>query len=77
MKTYKATRVITEEPTPEVILDLINVEDESDRIMCAPDEFTEGDIVTELDITCEENMYIDADGNCGTGLFAYNSVMPY
>lgn len=71
MKTYKAT--LTDFGTgyfnPEV-MDLINVDDATDKIMAAPDEFTEGEIVTEEQIRIEYCAMVD-DQCYGGGDFAF------
>jgi hypothetical protein len=65
MKTFK---VKIEKGTD--VADLININDETDRIPGAPDEFVDGEIVTEDNITMEENGYVDDQG-VGTMLFAF------
>lgn len=65
MKTFK---VYFEKGTD--IVDLINVDDESDKIPAAPDEFVIGEIINEDDIILRENRYVDDQG-VGTMLFAF------
>lgn len=72
-KVYRVVLATFEsgETNPEV-MDLVNVDDESDRIMCAPDEFEVGEIVREGEFTLEEANYVDEQ--CyGTGLFAFKN----
>ena len=72
-KVYRVVLATFEsgETNPEVI-DLVNVDDESDRIMCAPDDFEVGEIVREGEFTLEEANYVDEQ--CyGTGLFAFKN----
>jgi len=52
------------------VVDLINVNDESDTIPGAPDEFVDGEIVSEDEIILKENSYVDDQG-VGTMLFAF------
>lgn len=73
-KVYRVVLATFEsgETNPEV-MDLVNVDDESDRIMCAPDEFEVGEIVREGEFTLEEANYVDEQ--CyGTGLFAFKKL---
>ena len=71
MKKFKVILAVFEngETNPEV-LDLVNINDESDRIMAAPDEFIEGEIVSDYDISLEECNMVD-DHCFGTGIFAF------
>ena len=72
-KVYRVVLATFEsgETNPEV-MDLVNVDDESDRIMCAPDEFEVGEIVRDGEFTLEEANYVDEQ--CyGTGLFAFKN----
>ena len=52
------------------ILTLVNIEDNYDRIMAAPDEFTLNEIVGENEIDIETRQYTD-DHGFHTGWFAY------
>ena len=52
------------------VVDLINVNDETDTIPGAPDDFVDGEIVTEDEIELKENNYVD-DQSLGTMLFAF------
>jgi len=65
MKTF---RVYFEKGTD--IVDLVNVNDESDTIPAAPDEFVIGEIINEDEIILRENRYVDDQG-VGTMLFAF------
>jgi len=60
MKNYKVILTVFEngETNPEV-MDLVNVNDSTDRIMAAPDEFNVGEIVNENDFYLDEAMYVD------------------
>lgn len=71
MRTFKAVLAEFEsgETNPEV-MDLVNINDETDKIMCAPDEFEVGDIVQEKDFYLEEQMMVD-DQCYGLGMFAH------
>tara|TARA_S200002703_G_scaffold117328_1_gene102936 strand:- start:2849 stop:3088 length:240 start_codon:yes stop_codon:yes gene_type:complete len=71
MKKFKVvlTEFLNGETNPEV-MDLVNIKDKSDRIMAAPDEFTEGEIVSENGIELKECQYVD-DQTFGTCLFAF------
>jgi hypothetical protein len=66
MKKY----VVVVSKTNSEKVDLVNVEDDSDTIPAAPDEFTEGDIITEEDFYLEKNSYVD-DETYGNMLFAF------
>jgi hypothetical protein len=52
------------------VVDLININDETDIIPGAPDEFVDGEILTEDEITLKENSFVD-DYGVGTMLFAF------
>ena len=52
------------------ILTLVNVEDNTEQIMAAPDEFTLNEIVGEDEIDIETRQYTDDQG-FHTGWFAY------
>ena len=70
--TFMADPENPQEPTNEVAMDLVNVEDDTDRIMCAEDEFTEGELVTEDDIILQTCAYVYDDG-VGSALFAFKA----
>ena len=65
MKTFK---VCIEKGTD--VVDLININDETDIIPGAPDEFVDGEILTEDQITLKENSFVDDEG-VGTMMFAF------
>lgn len=71
MKKFKVvlTELLNGETNPEV-MDLVNIKDKSDRIMAAPDEFIEGEIVSGDGIELKECQYVD-DQTFGTCLFAF------
>jgi len=71
MKKYRVELVVFEngETNPEVC-DLVNIEDENDRIMAAPDEFFVGEIVSEEEFKLEKSMYVD-EHTYGSGIFAF------
>jgi len=73
MKKYRATLCIFDEwvTNPEV-MDLINIEDEMDIIMCAPDEFFEGELVTEGEFYLKNAPYVDDQG-VHNGTFAFKN----
>ena len=73
MNEFKAVLVVFEngETNPEV-LDLVNINDESDRIMAAPDEFQVNEIISENDIILKECNMVD-DHGFGTGIFAFKN----
>jgi hypothetical protein len=52
------------------MVDLVNIEDDSERIPASPDDFANGDIVTEDQFHMEENAYVD-DDNVGSMEFAF------
>ena len=52
------------------VVDLININDETDIIPGAPDEFIDGEILTEDEITLKENNFVDDQG-VGTMMFAF------
>ena len=52
------------------VLTLINIEDNTEKIMAAPDEFTLNEIVGEDEIDIETRQYTDDQG-FHTGWFAY------
>ena len=52
------------------VVDLINVDDETDIIPGAPDEFVDGEIVGEDEIILKENNFVDDQG-VGTMMFAF------
>jgi hypothetical protein len=54
------------------VRDLVNINDENDRILANPNDFYKvGEIVTEDDFELIEANYIDEQGNLGTAEFAY------
>jgi hypothetical protein len=69
MKKYKVVKPEGLEDNDEAF-DLVNVNDPTDIIMCAPDEFTEGEIINENDIYFDKGSYVYNDG-VATGTFAY------
>lgn len=69
MKKYKVVKT-PNLPDNDTAFDLINVADESDYLMCADDEFFEGEIVSENDIRFENQNYVD-DNGVGSADFAY------
>jgi hypothetical protein len=70
MKKYRAKLVVFEGgEVNEEVMDLVNVEDESDKLMAAPDEFKVGEIVSENEIEMAEASVVDEDGN-------YNGCVP-
>lgn len=74
MKKYKAVMTFMadpenpHEPCNDTAMDLVNIEDETDMIMCAEDEFFEGEIVSEDEIVTQNANYVYDDG-VATGLF--------
>lgn len=71
MKTYRVVQAIFEDGEMfENVLDLVNVDDEEDRIMAAPDEFKVGDLLEENDFFVEECNYVDDQGT-GVAPFAF------
>lgn len=56
------------------IMDLINTNDESDSIPAAPDEFKDGEIISEDDIEMKDNSYVD-DETYGSMLFAFRKIV--
>lgn len=69
MKQYQ---VISVNENPEV-MDLVNINDSSDRIMCAPDEFKLDEIINEEDFYIERCNYVD-DHNFNSGDFAFRKI---
>jgi len=65
MKKFKVTIVKDTD-----VVDLININDETDTIPGAPDEFVDGEIVTEDEIVLKKNNYVDEQG-VGTMDFAF------
>lgn len=51
-------------------LDLVNIDDPNESYMCAEDEFTIGEIITEDEFELSEHSYVD-DQSAGTALFAF------
>lgn len=70
MKKYKV--VLRNEPD---VYDLVNIEDETDIIWCAPDEFKEGDIVSEDQFIVKKAQYVD-DCTYGVADFAFPALIP-
>jgi hypothetical protein len=68
MKNYKV--VLRHEPD---VVDLVNIEDETDVIWAAPDLFKENDVISENDFTIKEANYVD-DCTYGVGSFAFPIV---
>lgn len=66
MKQYKVTSI---NENLEV-MDLVNIEDTSDRIMCAPDEFNLGETINENEFYIDRCNYVD-DHTFGSGDFAF------
>jgi hypothetical protein len=77
MKTFKAVQEFNSgEPMQDLesfVINLVNIDDENDVIMSAPDEFKIGEIVSEENIILKECNYVDEQGS-GTGLFAFKVV---
>jgi hypothetical protein len=78
MKTYKVERVYDEEGEPvqdmaSDVVNLVNIEDDTDIIWCAPDEFKIGSLVTEDDFTAKKCNYVD-DVGVGSAEFAFKKV---
>lgn len=80
MKTYRVIRPefirinelgIEESIDNDGILDLVNIEDDQDRILANPDDFFEGQEFWEDEFRVEECSYIDEQGNLGTTPFAF------
>ncbi len=71
MKNYEVVLTVFEngETNPEV-MDLVNVNDSTDRIMAAPDEFSVGEIVNENEFYLDEAMMVNEQGY-GKGTFAF------
>ncbi len=71
MKNYEVILTVFEngETNPEV-MDLVNVNDSTDRIMAAPDEFSVGEIVNENEFYLDEAMMVNEQGY-GKGTFAF------
>jgi len=53
------------------ILDLVNVNNDSERLMAAPDEFYLDEVIEEDNIVMKYNNYIDENGNYGKAQFAH------
>jgi hypothetical protein len=77
MKTYHVELVVFEdgETNPEV-MNLVNIEDPSDVIMAAPDEFINGEIVKENEFYLDEAMMVD-DYSYGNGTFAFKKIIEF
>lgn len=73
MKTYKAIKPEHLSENDEAI-DLVNIKDENDVIMAAPDNFKIGEILTEDQIEIKECNYVDEQGT-GTALFAFKKLI--
>jgi hypothetical protein len=67
MKQYKVVQV---EPDNDECIDLVNVEDEDDRMMADPDSFKIGETVSEAQIEIHKVKYVDEQG-VGTGFMAF------
>ena len=63
---------VIQDPTVDnnEVLTLVNTEDNTEKIMAAPDEFTLNEIVGEDEIDIETRQYTD-DHGFHTGWFAY------
>lgn len=72
MKTYRVVKTFIEE-SQNLSMDLVNINDETDRIMCAENQFLEGEIVNEYDFYLEYDNYVYDDG-VGTAPFAYKGI---
>lgn len=74
MKTYKVEPYnFGTEDHPvysDDVIDLVNVDDNTDRIWASPDDFTVGEIVTEEQFYIESRSYVDDQG-AGSGEFAF------
>lgn len=70
MKKYKV--VLTHEPD---VYDLVNIEDDTDIIWAAPDEFKKGDIIDEDQFIVKEAQYVD-DCTYGVANFAFVAPIP-
>lgn len=66
MKTYKVVALSTNDE----VVDLVNVEDETDIIPAAPFTFKDGDLITEEQFYLKECNYVD-DNTTGTMNFAF------
>jgi len=80
MKKYKVVQPVViridgmgieEEIEVYEALDLVNINDSSDKIMAAPDEFFVGSIISEDEFYMDSHSYIDEQGNLGTADFAF------
>lgn len=82
MKTYKAVMTFMVDPenvhedTNDTAMDLVNIEDDTDRIMCADDEFTEGELVTEEQFVTRVCAYVYDDG-VGNAPFAFKGTQTF
>lgn len=66
MRTYRvenATHPVANDIYEESSLDIVNVDNPTDRTICAPGEFTLGDIYTEEEIKYEHRTYENEDGS--------------
>lgn len=73
MKKYKVELVnfgTDAEPMYSDAVDLVNIEDDTDRIWGAEDEFTIGEILSEDEIYTEMHSYVD-DESAGSAPFAF------
>ena len=79
MKTYKAVMTFIADPenvheqTNDTAMDLVNIEDDTDRIMCADDEFTEGELLTEDQFIVRDCSYVYDEG-VGNADFAFRTI---
>lgn len=67
MKQYRAVQV---EPENDECIDLVNIEDEDDRMMADPDSFIIGEVYTEDQIEMHDCDYVDEQG-VGNAPFAF------
>ena len=73
-RTFKAELVILGNgETRQDVLDLVNINDPTDRIMAGEFEFTTGEIVNEGDFILYECKYVDDQGY-HTGTFAFKKL---
>lgn len=66
MKKYRVEQAIhpvANEIYKDSSLDVVNVDNPTDRTICAPGEFTLGDIFTEQEIIFEHRTYENEDGS--------------
>ena len=71
MKKYKVVLAIFEDGTSSAdVIDLVNVDDEEDRLMADPDSFYVDDIITEKDFVMK-NVTIVNEQYCGSAPMAF------